>query len=241
MEALHQELSYQYSCFSPTSMLVTLPRKGKSHSHTFQSMTASELSKNHIWLRGPDWLCTSQELPDEEMDNDTEVLEECSQEIKSKKAAHSLVIAQSHGPCIEQLMSCESFSSLHRLLRVPALVLKFVHLLHLKVRKLSECTPTECLSEIDQARVYWLRYAQSQLQQDSKFPLWKYQFNQYVDKFQMWRSDGRMSQIFCCQLKLYEVSCQTVLTILPHRSGFGAQSECSYSAPKQESKTSEII
>ena len=125
-------------------------------------MTASELSKNRLWFNGPDWLCTSQELPDEEMDN-TEVPEECSQEMKSKKAAHSLVVAQGHGPCIGQIMSCENFSSLHRLLRVTALVLKFVHLLHLKVRKLSESAPTERVSEIDQARLYWLREAQSQL------------------------------------------------------------------------------
>ena len=85
-------------------------------------MTASELSRNHLWLNGPDWLCTSQELPDDEMDNDTEVPEECSQEMKSMKAAHSLVVAQGHGQCIGQLMSCENFSSLHQLLRVAVLV-----------------------------------------------------------------------------------------------------------------------
>ena len=144
-------------------------------------------------MSGPDWLCTSRDLLDQEMDTDTEVPEECRQEMKSKKAAHSLVVAQGHGPRIGQLMSCENFSSLHRLLRVTALVLKFVHFLRLKVRNLSEPAPTDHLSETDQARLYWLRDAQSQLQQDSKFPLWKRQFNLYVDEFQMWRCGGRMS------------------------------------------------
>ena len=83
-------------------------------------MNASELSKNHLWLNSPHWLCTSQKLPDEKMDNDTEVPKECSQEMKSKKAAHSLVVAQGHGPRIGQIMSCENFSSLHGLLRVTA-------------------------------------------------------------------------------------------------------------------------
>ena len=92
------------------------------------------------WLSGPDWLCTSQDLPGKEMDNDAEVPEECHQEMKSKKAAHSLVVAQSHHPRIGQLMSCETFSSLHRLLQVTAIVLNFVHLLRLKVRKSSDCT-----------------------------------------------------------------------------------------------------
>ena len=146
-----------------------------------------------MWLSGPDWLCTSQDLPDEEMDTDTEVPEECRQEMKSKKAAHSLVVAQGHGPCIGQLMFCENFSSLHRLLRVIALEMKFVHLLHLKVRNSSESAPTDNLSETDQARRYWLRDAQSQLLQDSKFPLWKHQFNLYVDELQMWRCGSRIS------------------------------------------------
>ena len=106
-----------------------------------------------------------------------------------KEAAHSLVVAQG-GRHTGHLMPCENFSSLHRLLWVTALVSKFVHLLHLKVRKSSESAPTDHLSEIDQARLYWLRDAQSQLQ-DSKFPLWKHQFNQY--EFQMWRCGARMS------------------------------------------------
>ena len=87
------------------------------------------------------------------MDTDTEVPEKCCQEMKSKKAAHSLVVAQGHGPHIGQLMSCENFSSLHRLLQVTALVLKFVHFLRLKVRNSSESAPTDHLSETDQARL----------------------------------------------------------------------------------------
>ena len=76
---------------------------------------------------------------------------------------------------------------------MTALVLKFVHLLCLKVRTLSESTPTDHLSDIDQARLYWLRDAQSQLQQDSKFSLWRYQFNLFVEESQLWRCGGRMS------------------------------------------------
>ena len=92
----------------------------------------------------------SRNLQDEEMDTDTEVPEECCREMKSKKAAHSLVVAQGHGPHIGQLMSCENFSSFHRLLQVTALVLKFVHFLRLKVRNSSESAPTDNLSETDQ-------------------------------------------------------------------------------------------
>lgn len=157
-----------------------------------RGMTASELTRNHLWLNGPAWLSTSQDLPDE-MDTDTKVPDECRQEMKSKKAAHSLIVAQVHGPHMGQLMSCGSFGSLHRLLRVTALVLRFVRLLCQKVRKSSESAPTDGTSDIDRARLFWLRDAQSQLQQDSKFSLWKHQFDLFVDESQLWRCGGRMS------------------------------------------------
>ena len=156
-------------------------------------MTASELSRNRLWLSGPDWLSTSQDLPDEDMGTDAEVPEECHQEMKSKKTAHSLIVAQGQGPHIGKLISCENFSSLHRLLRVTALVLKFVRLLCLKVKKSNESAPIEGLSDIDRARLYWLRDAQSQLQQDNKFSLWRHQFNLFLDQSQLWRCGGRMS------------------------------------------------
>ena len=127
-----------------------------------RGMTASELSRNRLWLSGPDWLSTSQDLPDEDMGTDAEVPEECHQEMKSKKTAHSLIVAQGQGPHIGKLISCENFSSLHRLLRVTALMLKFVRLLCLKVKKSNESAPIEGLSDIDRARLYWLRDAQSQ-------------------------------------------------------------------------------
>ena len=156
-----------------------------------RGMTASELSRNRLWLSGPDWLSTCQDLPDEDSGTDVEVLEECRQEMKSKKVAHTLVVAQGHGPRLGQIISCENFSSLHRLLRVTALVLKFVCLLHLlKEGRSNVLAPTDCL---DQARLYWLKDAQSQLEQDGKFPLWRHQFDPFVDESQLWRCGGRMT------------------------------------------------
>jgi hypothetical protein len=134
-----------------------------------RGMTATELSRNRLWLSGPDWLSECQDLPDEDSDADSEFPEECCQEMKSKKTAHTLVVAQDHGPRLGQLLSCENFSSLHRLLRVTALVLKFVHLLRVRVGKPSTAAPTDLPSGIDQARLYWLRDAQSQLEQTASF------------------------------------------------------------------------
>ena len=134
-----------------------------------RGMTASDLSRNCLWLDGPDWLHTSEDLPNKDVDTDAKVPEECHEEMKSRKSAHSLIVAQGQDPHIGQLIPCGNFSSLHRLLRVTALVLKFVCLLCLKVRKLSESTPTDHLSDIDRARLYWLRDAQSQLHKTASF------------------------------------------------------------------------
>ena len=112
-----------------------------------RGMTASELSRIHLWLSDPDCLNRCQDLPDE----DSKVSEECPQEMKSMKTA-----SQGHGLHLGQLISYEKFSSLHRLLWVTALVLKFVYL-HLQVRKLSALAPTDRLIGINHARPYWLR------------------------------------------------------------------------------------
>ena len=132
-------------------------------------------------MNGPEWLCTPQDLL-EKIDVDVVTPEECRQEMRRKNVAHSLAVAQVDGSRIGQLINCEDFRSLHLLLRVTALVLKFVRLLRLKVQGESESVPTgtfNTLDDIDRARLYWIRESQSQLQQDSKFPLWKRQFGDF--------------------------------------------------------------
>ena len=98
-----------------------------------RGMTASELLGSDLWLNGPDWLSTSEDLL-EGAEVETTAPEECRQEMKSKNAAHSL-LTSSGRPCIGQLIDCENFSSLDRLLRVTALVLKFTRLLCQKVQR----------------------------------------------------------------------------------------------------------
>ena len=126
-------------------------------------MTFSELSKSRLWLCGPDWLCASasRDLPDEEVGDDTEVPEECRPE---RRRQHG---TQYHGARIGRLVSCENFSSLSRLLRVTALVLKFTRLLIHKVKGPEHRNSAYSQGDADRAR---LKDAQSEVQQD---PLWK--------------------------------------------------------------------
>ena len=89
-------------------------------------ITASELLGSDLWLNGPDWRSTSEDLLEGEEVETTEPLRD--------EAAHSL-LNSSGVPCIGKLINCENFSSLDRLLRVTALILKFTHLLCQKVQR----------------------------------------------------------------------------------------------------------
>lgn len=76
-----------------------------------------------------------------------------------KGTAHTLVSVQDHGPRLGWLVPCESFSSLHWLLRLTVLIMKFVRLLRQKVRTSSESVSADDPSDADQAILYWLRDA----------------------------------------------------------------------------------
>ena len=158
-----------------------------------RGMTASEILESDLWLNGPDWLSTSEDLL-EGAEVETTAPEECCQEMKSKKAVHSL-LTSSGGPCIGQLIDCENFSSLDRLFRVTALVLKFTRLRILcqKVQRTDVADDSRSQYDLDQARLLWIRESQSHLEGNKGFHTWKRQFDLFVDDSQLWRCRGRLS------------------------------------------------
>ena len=156
-----------------------------------RGMSASELLGSDLWLNGPDWLSTSEDLL-EGAEVETTAPEECRQEMKSKNAAHSL-LTSSGGPRIGQLIDCENFSSLDRLLRVTALVLKFTRLLCQKVKRTDVSDDSGSQYDLDQARLLWIRESQSRLEGNKGFHTWKRQFDLFVDDSQLWRCRGRLS------------------------------------------------
>lgn len=74
-------------------------------------------------------------------------------------------------------------------------MLKFVHHLRLEIKGTSESVFTNVFSipdDSDQARLYWIREAQSQLPQAS-FLCGNVCLTYFVDESQLWRCGGRMS------------------------------------------------
>lgn len=98
--------------------------------------TASDLLRNPLWLNGPEWLKIPQgPLESIDADADTAIPEERGH------VAHALTVNQADGPRVGKLINCEDYSSLHRLLRVTAIVLRFIRFLCLKAQGTREGEP----------------------------------------------------------------------------------------------------
>ena len=161
-----------------------------------RGMPIVELSCSHLWRKGPDWLLDpidSTETTHEDVANAV-YTEECLQEMKRQdrnQVAHSLLVTRDCG--LSCLIKCEDYSSLDRLLRVTALVLRYIRILKSRSQRSIPIEGATTLCDIDQARLCWIQESQAMLTQDVKFPSWKHQFSLFLDGSQIWRCGGRMS------------------------------------------------
>ena len=151
-----------------------------------RGLTPTELATNQLWKCGPDWLkaleplCRTSSLE--------EIPELCLAELKasSKVRVHSLLTP--HLPHrIGSIIDVKRFSSIHKLLRVTAYVLKFVSIL----KGVSE-NPELTVDVLSEAERRWIIDSQSTLEEDQKFPTWKRQFGLFKDNHQLWRCGGRL-------------------------------------------------
>ena len=152
-----------------------------------RDVSLSELSSKSVWLNGPSWLSSAVQMSScgEEL-----MPEECTLEMKknlqhqSEKIVPMLLVGGEIGTVIQ----CQRFSSLGRLLRVTAYVLKFIAVL--KARGSDSIGLS--VKDISDAEKLWIKSSEDVLYQDLKFQMWKAQFGLYcVDD--IWRCRGRLS------------------------------------------------
>ena len=88
---------------------------------------------------------------------------------------------------VSNIVDCHRYSTVHKLYRVTAYVLKFVSLLKdmNQSRQLTQ-------NDLAKARKLWVSDCQTALVKDKNFPMWRTQFNLYLDKNILWRSQGRL-------------------------------------------------
>ena len=148
-----------------------------------RGLTTRELAASRLWMNGPDWLKDGEPggSPDPLMPG------ECLAELKTEVTHGLLTPVEPLG--IDQLLKCEDFSSLHRLLSVTAHVLKFCNLLLSKVRPDTASADPDVLFR---AEGLWISASQRMLMKDKKFSQWKSQFGLFQDDVGIWRCAGRI-------------------------------------------------
>ena len=155
----------------------------------------SELATSKRWREGPDWL-RNEEVNNYEEDTSESVPEECAPELKARerKLLHNLMVTESQLG-LNQLMDCKQYSSLHRLLRVSAYVLRFVEELKRRIKDKNEHrSPTPIgANELAHTETLWVKESQTCLTKDRNFACWKRQFGLFVDPEGLWRCGGRLS------------------------------------------------
>lgn len=155
-----------------------------------RGMTPIELVGSRLWRYGPDWLFYSRAIEDEE---GLKMPEECLKEIKATHDTTHGFLITSRSSCLDNIIHCESFSRLQRLLRVTAYVIRFVNTLKGKVKKERVVLALELTTaEVSNAEKCWIIESQRHLKEDAAFPTWEKQFNLFLDAG-VWRCGGRLS------------------------------------------------
>ena len=91
-----------------------------------------------------------------------------------------------NGASLSNIIEIANYSNLGHLLRVTAYVPQFVQLL----RRWDVETVTQ---EMGKAEIEWVKVAQRELVKERNFPMWKQQFQLFVDGDGVWRCGGRLA------------------------------------------------
>ena len=152
-----------------------------------RGMSLAQLATSDLWKKGPDWLTSGGLGACQEEES---MPEECVQELKAKerRLLHSLVVVEPTAR-IGQLIQCECFSSVQRLLRVTAYALLAAEKFKKKLRETTAPTvPLLCKAE-----TLWVKEAQTHLMKCAQFNNWKRQLGLFLDPEGVWRCGGRLS------------------------------------------------
>ena len=149
-----------------------------------RGITPQELFQSNMWSNGPAWLqTTSNPSPVPE-----EMPESCLAELKgvTPRVVHGLLATQTYTN-LGDIISIQRFSTLRKLYRTTAYVLKFVRIIKRETTS-PELTPMN----IVEAETLWISQAQYVMTQEAKFKEWKVQFRLFQDSHKLWRCGGRL-------------------------------------------------
>ncbi|XP_064622006.1 uncharacterized protein LOC135484434 [Lineus longissimus] len=166
-----------------------------------RGVSAENLSKNNLWWTGPDWLKTGDWSTCEIGQPDVQtVLAAIANEEAINTVNVNNVACQPAAPCgIMHILDSERYSSLRRLLRISALVLRFIN--NLKSKKENRLHPELNASEKNEAEQRWIRDTQTYYYREEmknlkmkaeKLGTLARQLRLFIDNDGILRVDGRL-------------------------------------------------
>lgn len=180
-----------------------------------RGMSATQLVSCSMWRHGPLWLSGSiQELAPQGGGPSVEPPAECLEEVVVTEQAGRVALVALTGQRnrIGEVVECERFSSLQRLLRVTALVIKFITILKSRIKvKRKEQESTRVLrstsreirkdeevkditeADLKEAELRWIKEAQSNMTENHRYKYWKQEFGVFTDEQGILRCGGRIS------------------------------------------------
>ena len=115
-----------------------------------------------------------------------------AKDLKAVLTGDTALTVNAESVSLSNIIHCGEFSSLERLLRVTALVLKFVRILKAK-RSGSKRAKSELTSvDLEGAKLYWIKEVQASLKTQEKFRSWQQQWSLFEDDKGVVRCQGRL-------------------------------------------------
>ena len=171
---------------TPTSAWNHCPGKENPADLPSRGLDPEELRRNTLWWSGPAWLTTGEPTNLPALEGDPL---ECLSELKGPVVPMLLV---SEGQTtsrmkISNIIEARKFTSLSRLYRVTANVLKFVR----RSKKITVSTIEKYEGRKEAGKV-WLHDCQSYLSQEPNYQTWQTQFGFFKDDSDLIRCGGRL-------------------------------------------------
>ena len=154
----------------------------------------AELARSTLWKDGPSWLATfNPETRVSEVNEQGPPPKECTVEMLSKERKKFADCISLHTSTksteMGEIVDYKQFSNFQRLLRVTALVLRFIDILKNRGEKTSGITA----SDVKRAEVLWIKEIQRSLVSNKNFENWKREFAIFIDDQGVMRCGGRIT------------------------------------------------
>ena len=119
--------------------------------------------------------------------------EECSSELKASALKSLNLITTDSGSVMDDLMTCQNFSTLSRLLRVTTHVVRAVRRFKRMKSSTTDTPMTITSEELSEAETLWITSAQQQLIHEKDFKHQQRKLRLFKDDKGLWRCGGRLS------------------------------------------------